>query len=110
MRAVSVCALPAASESVQLTTHACRQHLETILRLCLLVSAAHQFYYAKAMRPDEAYIFTCYDSRYNRARFTPHTGFTDPTARPDAPERESIEIRAYAFWENEEPQPIAREL
>jgi hypothetical protein len=32
-----------------------------------------------------------------RARFAPHTAFTDPTAPPDAPPRESIEVRALLF-------------
>ena len=59
-----------------------------------------RWYYAKAMETDEVYVFVCYDSREDgRARFTPHTSFDDPTCPPDAPERESIEIRAYAFWE-----------
>ena len=53
------------------------------------------------MQTDEVYVFTCYDSRNDgHARFTPHTSFDDPTVPEDAPERESIEIRAYAFWEN----------
>lgn len=26
------------------------------------------------MNVDEAYVFVCYDSRADRARFTPHTG------------------------------------
>ena len=33
-----------------------------------------RFYYAKGMNVDEAYVFVCYDSRTDRARFTPHTG------------------------------------
>ena len=61
-----------------------------------------RWYYAKAMETDEVYVFVCYDSREDgRARFTPHTSFDDPTCPPDAPERESIEIRAYAFWAND---------
>ena len=59
---------------------------------------ARRWYYAKAMETDEVYVFVCYDSREDgRARFTPHTSFDDPTCPPDAPERESIEIRAYAL-------------
>lgn len=61
-----------------------------------------RWYYAKGMETDEVYVFVCYDSREDgRARFTPHASFDDPTCPPDAPERESIEIRAFAFWENE---------
>ena len=55
------------------------------------------------MQTDEAYVFVCYDSHTDgRPKFTPHTSFDDPTTPPDAPERESIEIRAYVFWENED--------
>ena len=38
------------------------------------VAPACRFYYAKGMNVDEAYVFVCYDSRTDRARFTPHTG------------------------------------
>ena len=37
-------------------------------------------------------------------------GFRDPHTAGDAPRRQSIETRAYVFWENDEPQPIAHEL
>ena len=58
----------------------------------------HRWYYAPQMRADEALLLKCYDSRTDgRARFAPHSAFTDPTAPPDAPPRESIEIRALVF-------------
>lgn len=69
-----------------------------------------RWYYAKGIDTDEAYVFVCYDSREGRARFTPHTGFKDPTTSPDAPPRQSIETRAFVFWENEPKQEIARLL
>ena len=62
------------------------------------------------MTPDEAYVFVEYDSRVDRARFTPHTGFKDPTSAPDAPPRESVELRALVFWEHEAAQAPAMEL
>ncbi|KAK9843127.1 hypothetical protein WJX74_007373 [Apatococcus lobatus] len=62
---------------------------------------AHRWYYAKGINTNEAYVFVCYDSRTHRARFTPHTGFVDPTTREHAPPRRSVESRAYVFWENE---------
>ena len=53
------------------------------------------------MQTDEMYLFVGYSSFTDgRARFTPHASFEDPTAPPDAPQRESIEIRAYVFWED----------
>ena len=58
----------------------------------------HRWYYAPQMRADEALLLKCYDSLTDgRARFAPHSAFTDPTAPPDAPPRESIEIRALVF-------------
>ena len=39
----------------------------------------------------------CYDSKEDRARLTPHTAFSDDRSPKDAPERQSIEIRALVF-------------
>ncbi|HEU5464335.1 MAG TPA: CmcJ/NvfI family oxidoreductase [Candidatus Binatia bacterium] len=59
----------------------------------------HQWIYFPKMRPDEAIVFKVYDSEEDgRARFTAHTSFEDPSTRPDAPPRQSIEMRAFAFF------------
>lgn len=59
---------------------------------------AHRWYYLPEMTPDEALLLKCYDSLTDgRARFAPHTAFDDPTAPPDAPPRESIELRTFVF-------------
>jgi hypothetical protein len=59
---------------------------------------AHRWYYVPQMRRDEALLLKCCDTRTDvRARFMPHTGFTDPTTPPDAPPRESIELRSLVF-------------
>jgi hypothetical protein len=59
---------------------------------------AHRWYYVPEMKVDEVLLFKCYDSKTDgRARFAPHTAFTDPTTPPDAPPRESIELRALVF-------------
>jgi len=59
---------------------------------------AHRWFYAPYMRPDEALLLKCYDTHTDgRARFVPHTSFTDPTTPPDAPPRESIELRTLVF-------------
>jgi hypothetical protein len=51
------------------------------------------------MRRDEALVFKVYDSEKDgRARFTPHTSFEDPTSPPNARPRQSIEVRAFAFF------------
>ncbi len=58
----------------------------------------HRWYYVPHLRPDEALLIKCYDSAEDgRARFVPHTAFDDPTTPPDAPPRESIEIRSLVF-------------
>ncbi len=51
------------------------------------------------MRPDEALLIKTYDSVADgRARFTIHTSFDDPNAAADAPPRESLETRCFAFF------------
>lgn len=61
-------------------------------------NASHRWYYFPDMQPDEAIVFKCYDSDESLARFTPHAAFNDPTTAPDSPPRESIEVRAFAFF------------
>ena len=58
----------------------------------------HRWYYVPEMRADEVLLLKCYDSKTDgRARFAPHTAFTDPTTPSDAAPRESIELRALVF-------------
>jgi len=60
---------------------------------------AHRWYYFARMHRDEALVFKVYDSaKDGRARWGAHTAFEDPTSPADAPPRESIEIRAFAFF------------
>ncbi|HYY24358.1 MAG TPA: CmcJ/NvfI family oxidoreductase [Candidatus Udaeobacter sp.] len=59
----------------------------------------HRWFYFPEMRRDEALVFKVYDSEKDgRARFTPHTSFRDPTSPPNAGPRQSIEVRAFAFF------------
>jgi hypothetical protein len=61
----------------------------------------HRWFYFPEMRRDEALVFKVYDSEKDgRARFTPHTSFQDPTSPPNAPPRQSIEVRALAFFQS----------
>ena len=61
-------------------------------------SPAHRWMYFPNMNRDEAIVFKVYDSQKDgRARWSAHTSFDDPGTRADAPPRESIEIRAFAF-------------
>ena len=65
----------------------------------LKYNAKHQWYYFPQMRRDEALVFKVYDSANDgRARFTPHTSFEDPATPDHAPRRQSIEVRAFAFF------------
>ena len=59
----------------------------------------HAWYWFPRMRRDEALIFKTYESLDDgRARWTAHTAFADPTSPANARPRESIEIRALAFF------------
>ena len=61
-------------------------------------NAAHRWYWLPEMTTDEALLLKVYDSARNGpARFSPHTAFAQPNALPDAPPRQSIEIRALLF-------------
>lgn len=60
----------------------------------------HLWFYFPAMERHEVVLIKGYDSATDgRARFTPHTAFDDPTTPEDAPPRESIEVRALAFFD-----------
>ena len=59
----------------------------------------HRWIYFPEMRPNEAIVFKVYDSEKDgRARFTAHTSFEDPATPADASPRQSIEMRAFAFF------------
>jgi hypothetical protein len=59
----------------------------------------HRWFYFPNMQRNEALIFKTYDSEKDgRARWTAHAAFDDPSSPPDAPPRESIEIRALVFF------------
>ena len=60
---------------------------------------AHRWTYFPRMARDEALVFKVYDSETDgRARWSGHASFDDPTTPANAPPRESIEIRAFAFF------------
>lgn len=62
-------------------------------------SDAHRWWYFPGMTTSNALLLKTYDSEVDgRARFVAHTAFEDPNTRPDAPARESVEIRTIAFF------------
>jgi hypothetical protein len=66
----------------------------------LTYNPTQRWFYAPEMCADEVLLLKCFDSRDDGAvsRFAPHTAFTDPTAPPDAPPRESIELRTFLIF------------
>jgi len=59
----------------------------------------HKWYYFPQMQRNEALFIKCFDSAEDGlARFAAHTAFEDPTSSPDAPLRESIELRTFVFY------------
>jgi hypothetical protein len=59
---------------------------------------AHRWHYFPDMQPDELLVFKLCDSDEDRAQWTAHTAFDDPSSPPDAAARESIEVRTIAFF------------
>ncbi|HEY0107575.1 MAG TPA: CmcJ/NvfI family oxidoreductase [Rhizomicrobium sp.] len=60
---------------------------------------AHRWFWFPDMHRDEAIVFKVYDSEKDgRARWGAHAAFENPLAPADAAPRESIELRAFAFY------------
>jgi hypothetical protein len=59
----------------------------------------HRWFYFPLMTRDEAIVFKVFDTDASAGvRFTAHSAFDDPTSPPDAALRQSIEMRAFAFY------------
>ena len=67
----------------------------------LALSAGQKAYYVSAMTTSEALLFKGFDTRTDLPRFVAHASFRHPDTPEDAPPRESIELRAFAFWDEE---------
>jgi hypothetical protein len=62
-------------------------------------SSAHHWWYFPGMTPADALLLKTYESETDgRARFLGHSAFEHPDTPPDAPTRESIEMRTMAFF------------
>jgi len=60
----------------------------------------HAWFYFPEMERDEALVFKVFDSDAGKpSRFTAHSAFDDPQTPSDAPPRESIETRTFAFFD-----------
>nr|AZL87943.1 GA4 family aspergillic acid hydroxylase (AsaB) [Aspergillus flavus] len=66
-------------------------------------SPGQKWFYMSDMKPDEALLIKCYDSRDDgrTARRTPHTAFVDPRTRDVKEARESLELRCLVFFEDQ---------
>ena len=61
----------------------------------------HKWYFLYGQTPEEVTLIKCFDSKLDgRARRVPHTAFVNPNTVDEA-SRESIEVRALVFHENE---------
>lgn len=58
----------------------------------------HRWYHYPDMTIDECLVFKVCDTRVDTPQFVFHTSFQDPLTVPDAPARQSIEVRALAFF------------
>ena len=56
-----------------------------------------RWYYVPEMRPNEVLAFKLYDSDPTAVQWSAHSAFKHPDTAPDAPPRESIEIRTISF-------------
>jgi hypothetical protein len=62
-------------------------------------SEDHKWYFAPEMTKDEVFLIKGWDTDQSKAMYTPHGAFDDPNTSPDAPPRESIEIRTMVIVE-----------
>ena len=61
-------------------------------------SPDHKWYYFPEMDEKHCVLLKTYESEKANARFVGHSAFEDPTSKPDAKYRESVEIRTIAFF------------
>ena len=58
----------------------------------------HAWYYFPRMRREEVLLIQQWDSSDQAAKFALHSAFADPSSPPDAPARESIEVRLVVVY------------
>ena len=61
-------------------------------------SDKHHWWYFPKITPQKVILLKTYESDKGRAQFVGHSAFQDPTSPPNAPARESVEIRTIAFF------------
>lgn len=64
-----------------------------------------KWYFASEMTPEEAWVFKIFDSKKDgRARCAVHSSFPLPGQGDYGDPRTSVEVRCFAFWDNEEKE------
>ena len=66
----------------------------------------HKWYFASGLSPEDVMLIKIFDSKKDgRARRVPHSAFVHPrTEHAVSMPRESIEVRCFVFWENEDAE------
>lgn len=67
--------------------------------LNMAYNPAHEWYYFPHMQPDEALLFRLFDTGDPEWKMSGHSAFIDPTSDPDAPKRQSFEVRTIAVFD-----------
>lgn len=77
-----------------------RRGVDRIGEICRITfNESHRWFYYPQLAPGEALLIKTHDSGGNgRCRFAPHAAFENPATPPEAPPRESIEARVFAFF------------
>jgi hypothetical protein len=92
---LGVCDAASVSPSDLMPTEKGVKHEVYLLRY----AARHRWFYFPRMERDEALVLKCYDTAADiRGRYTAHSAFDDPSSPANAPARESIEARAFVFY------------
>jgi hypothetical protein len=64
-------------------------------------NGAHRWWYCPDMTRDEAYVFRSFDSAPGHAEQVPHSAFVNASCPASARPRASVEVRVFAFYEDE---------
>ena len=78
-----------------------RADFESFALIATEDASEHRWTTFPEMVPDEVVVFRAYDSDRvgtDQPFWTPHTAFRDPNTGPDAPPRESLEMRAICLF------------
>jgi hypothetical protein len=70
----------------------------TLYGFAVAFNPEQRWYYVPQMRPDEVLIFKLFDSDPSAVQWSAHSAFEHPDTPPDAPPRQSIEMRTIAFF------------